>query len=126
MAAAADIQQAIDEIVTNLDSPGTTVIQKINAWASNMFTPEGFAALAVGSATFWKKGNVDERTVFNWAVPTLRDQRIINQSGNSVLTQNIMINIVLRALLAVQAATAANRITQDQEDTVVAVYNASF
>jgi len=124
MAAVANIQEAINEIVDNLVSPGAIV--QMDAWVSKMFTPAGFATVAVGSATFWKAANADERTVFNWAVPTLRDQRLITTGGNSVLTTNILIDTVLRTLLAVQAANIANRITQDQEDTVVAAYNAAF
>lgn len=124
MAAAANIQEAIDKVVESLVFPGAVI--QMNAWVEKMFTPAGFASVAVGSAKFWDAKNVNERTVYNWAVPTIRDQRIINEVGNSVGTTNIMIEVVLRTLLAVQAAKNANRISQDQEDTVVAAYNVSF
>jgi hypothetical protein len=124
MASAADIQEAIDDVVNNI------VVGNIQTdygtWITGMFTEAGFNALAVGSAKFWDKGSKDERTVFDWAVPSLRTQRTINAQGTTVLTKDLAINIVLRTLLAVQAATVATRITQDQEDTVVAAYNAAF
>jgi hypothetical protein len=119
----ANIQQAIDEIVTNLQGSPTTEFQ---TWFEGVFTEAGFDSLAVGTATFWAKENPDQRTVFDWVIPSLRAKREILDIGDSVESTNIEINVVLRTLLAVQASTAASRITQDQEDTVVEAYNAAF
>lgn len=124
MASAANIQEAIDDVVRDIHTPNSTA--PYNAWMVNMFTPIGFKALAVGDATFWDANNADQRTVFDWVIPSLITQREINAAGDSVLTRNREINIVQRTLLAVQAAQNANRITQDQEDTVVAAYNDAF
>jgi hypothetical protein len=124
MPAAANIQQAIDDIVVNLSFPNS--VQPYNDWMTNVFTPAGFEALAVGDAKFWDAQIPDQRTVFDWVVPSLLIQRQINASGDSLLTRNLEIEVVLRTLLAVQVANIANRITQDQEDTVVAAYNAAF
>ena len=123
MAAAANIQQAIDEVVLNLSAsiPGPYA-----AWMASMFTPAGFTIVATGAAKFWDGQIADQRTVYDWAIPSLLTQRTINEQGDSVLTRNLAIGVVLRTLLAVQAANAASRITQDQEDTVVAAYNAAF
>jgi hypothetical protein len=124
MAAAANIQQAIDDVVLNIHFPNS--VTPYNDWMTNMFTEAGFNALAVGAATFWEAQNADQRTVFDWIIPSLITQREINAAGDSVLTRNKEIDIVLRTLLAVQAAQNTSRITQDQEDTVVAAYNAAF
>ena len=122
--AVANIQQAIDEVVVNISFPNSVV--PYNDWMTNMFTEAGFNALAVGSAAFWLPANIDQRTVFDWIIPSLITQREINAVGDSINTRNEEINIVVRTLYAVQAATDAGRISQDQEDTVVAAYNAAF
>jgi hypothetical protein len=124
MAAAANIQEAIDNVVRDIHFPNS--VAPYNDWMVNMFTVSGFEALAVGSAQFWDANSADQRTVFDWIIPSLITQREINAAGDSVLTRNREIAVVSRTLKAVQAATIANRITQDQEDTVVAAYNASF
>jgi hypothetical protein len=124
MAAAANIQDAIDQVVVNIHFPNS--VTPYNDWMVNMFTPAGFAALAVGSAEFWDKSSRDQRTVFDWVIPSLITQRQINEMGDSMLTRNMEIDVVVRTLYAVQAAQNASRITQDQEDTVVAAYNAAF
>lgn len=124
MPAAADIQEAIDLVVVNLSSPN--VLPDYQKWLANMFTPAGFNALAVGSAQFWDAKNSEQRTVFDWVIPTLITNRKINAQGASVLSNNLAIDVVLRTLLGVQAATDKNRITQDQEDTVVEAYNDAF
>lgn len=124
MATAADIQEAIDDVVENLVFP--PIGGQYPDWMTNMFTKPGFDALAVGDAQFWASDNVDQRTVFDWVIPSLLTQRIITADGSTVLTTNLAIQVVLRTLLAVQAAQIASRITQDQEDTVVAAYNDAF
>jgi hypothetical protein len=124
MASAANIQEAINNVVRDIHFPNS--VEPYNNWISNMFTPQGFKALAVGSAKFWDAQSANDRSVFDWVVPSLLTQREINKGGDSVLTRNREIQIVLRTLLAAQAATVANRISQDQEDTVVAAYNAAF
>jgi hypothetical protein len=124
MATAANIQEAIDDVVLNVHFPNS--VTPYNDWMVNMFTPAGFDALAVGSAQFWDAASLDERTVFDWIIPSLITQRKINAVGDSMLTRNQEIDVVVRVLFAVQAATIASRITQDQEDTVVAAYNAAF
>ena len=123
MAAVANIQEAIDDIVPNVFFGGNV---EYDAWMISMFTPVGFGVVAVGSAEFWDAQSVDQRTVFDWVVPSLNIQRLVNAAGNGIESSNLRINIVLRVLLAVQAAQDATRISQDQEDTVVAAYNAAF
>lgn len=124
MASAANIQEALDQVVENVSA--FPIVTPYNDWMTNMFTPAGFSALAVGNATFWDEKNADQRTVFDWVIPGLLTQRNINDQGDDVLTRNLAIEIVNSTLLAVQAAQDANRITQDQEDTVVAAYNDAF
>ena len=122
MASAANIQEAIDDVVQS----GLGAPTQWDDWMVSMYTPAGFAIVAVGSATFWAESNIDQRTVFDWVIPSLVTQRIITALGFTVESQNLVINNLVRTLLAVQAAQIASRITQDQEDTVVAAYNAAF
>ncbi len=124
MPAAANIQEAIDFVVSNVHFPNS--VTPYNDWMVNMFTKAGFDALAVNAAPFWDEANVDQRSVFDWIVPSLITQRVINAVGDSMLTRNQEIRVVVRVLYAVQAAKIASRITPDQEDTVVAAYNDAF
>jgi hypothetical protein len=75
MATAANIQEAIDDVVLNVHFPNS--VTPYNDWMVNMFTPAGFDALAVGSAQFWDAASLDERTVFDWIIPSLITQRKI-------------------------------------------------
>ena len=127
MATATSIQDAINKVALSLIPP-TNIAVQFPVWRKSMFTPTGWAAippgLGSGTAPFWDGQLPNERTVFDWVIPTLIAERNITVS--SILTQNIAINVVARTLLAVQAARAAGRITQDQENTVVDAFNAAF
>lgn len=113
---AANIQEAIDEVVQDIQ-PGFALAQ-MDTWISEMFTEAGFPA----PGDFWSRESEDNRSVFDWFVPNAVARREMNVVGAGQLAVNIAINIVLKTLLAVQAAQTAGRITADQETSVVTAY----
>jgi hypothetical protein len=125
MASRASIHQCIDYAWLDVGTP--TSATEYNNWITNMFTQAGFEGVAVGSATYWNKDSEDERTVFNWIIPSLRFQRFQNEVPLlDTSVANDRISLVVQVLKAVREAQDAGRITNDQEATVVAAYNAAF
>lgn len=117
---AANIQEAIDEVVLDIGSPAIipTLPARTQTWIDEMFTAASFNP----PGDFWDNNTAEQRSVFDWVVPNLVAQNEILIIGNNQLAQNVLINVVLRTLLATQAAQIAGRITADQETSVVTAY----
>jgi hypothetical protein len=125
---AANIQEAIDDIALDIGGASGTVPPFIAArmitWLDLMFlVPAQFPAPGLP----WNKDLLDQRSVYDWAVPTIQANAEIQALGsNGPLAGNIAINVVLRTLLAVQAALADNRITAAQVTSVVTAYTTAW
>jgi hypothetical protein len=121
---AANLQEAIDDIVRDIGAIGTippTVPTRMQTtWIPEMFTNP---AVFPGPGAPWDRQSANQRTVYDWSVPNIEANAEIQAiPAQLVQSANIVINVVLRTLLAVQAAFAAGRITADQVDSVVQAY----
>jgi hypothetical protein len=116
--AVADINEAIDKVVENVLPKGATMAANLAQWLV-LFGP------TINNP--FDENKPDERTVRDWQVPTRRAFGEIPDTGVSPiwLTEEI-VTIVNATLEAVRAANAAGRITQAQEDDVVAQYNIAW
>lgn len=126
---AANIQEAIDRIAEFIGTwSGTVPVPdqvptRMVVWLNQMFlTPSLFP----GPGTPWLRDSALQRSVFDWSVPTIQASAQIQAQGNGQLSGNLAINVVLRTLLAVQAAQLAGRITAAQRDSVVTIWNAAW
>lgn len=126
---AATLQEAIDDVVRDIGAIGSTVptipTRMQTTWIPEMFTsPAAFP----GPGTPWNRQDADQRTVYDWSVPNIKANADIQvlPSAQGVQQANIAINVVLRTLLAVQAAFAAGRITAAQVASVVTAYTDAF
>lgn len=127
---AATLQEAIDDIVEDIGVIGTSiplVATRITTWLNSMFVNP---ALFPPPGAAWNQESILQRSVYDWAVPTLEAraeiQRLALISGSNVQIANIAIDVVSRTLLAVQAAATANRITANQVTSVVTAYTAAW
>lgn len=119
---AANIQEALDEICKNIGNLSAHVVPPFADrwldWLNTIFlVPASFPA----PGDPFNPQSLDERSVFDWAIPTLQAHEQI-ANADPVDQRNIAINVVYRTLLAVQTAAAEGRITADQETSVVAAY----
>jgi len=120
---AATIQEAIDDIVRDIGSVIPTVTTRMTTWTNSMFI---VPTLFPGPGAPWDKASLDQRSVYDWSVPTIQASAAVQEAGNTIAGANIAINTVFRTLKAVQAAFAAGRITADQQTSVVAAYTSSW
>ena len=117
---AATIQECIDDIAEDIGGIHVgDVTTQMPDWNNQMFL---IPSLFPGPGAPWDRENVNQRSVYNWAVSSILTNAQIQAGGNNQLSANLAIGVVLRALLATQAAVAAGRITAAQRDSVVAIY----
>jgi hypothetical protein len=125
---AANLQEAIDDVVEDIGTIGTSIptvpTRMQTTWIPEMFTvPASFPAPGAP----WDRQSANQRTVYDWSVPNIEANAEIQALGTQAVQQaNIAINVVLRTLLAVQAAFAAGRITAAQVTSVVTAYTDAF
>lgn len=124
---AANIQEALNDICRDIGAIVAVpplVPARMQTWLNLMFlVPASFPA----PGTPFDPQNLDQRSVFDWAVPTLQAFEKINSSATGTVEErNIAIDVVYRTLLAVQTARTENRITANQQTSVVAAYTTSW
>jgi hypothetical protein len=129
MTVAANLQEAIDDIALDIGTASGTVPvpdqvpARMRNWLDQMFLA---TSLFPGPGTPWERSSVLQRSVFDWSVPTIQANAQIQAIGNGMQAGNLAINVVLRTLLAVQAAQTAGRITAAQRDSVVVIYTSCW
>lgn len=115
---AATIDEAIQDVVEDI-GPKADPDARMTTWLSTMFTnPSSFP----GPGTAWDRENTDQRTVYDWVVPTIIAQQQMAALSNLPEKANIAINVVLRTLFAVKFAATNSRITAAQQTSVVTAY----
>jgi hypothetical protein len=126
MAAAANIDEAIEQVVINIQGKNATLLTAFQSWLDKMFLdPTQFPT----PADAWDEQDEDERTVRDWVHPSVIVQKNFQgvtgfPTAGSVLDQNNAIDVVERTLKAVKFANINSRISQSQEDDTVTIYNA--
>ena len=122
MPAAADIDEAIELVVENVLNQFATLPAAMTTWLV-VFTD---AIAAPGPA--FDPAISDQRTVRNWFGPSLIAQSQIDLTdfGTTQISTSIVTEVVARMLFATKFARIGARITQPQEDSVVAQYNLAW
>jgi len=126
---AANIQEAIDTcanfigLASGTVAPPNDVPSRMTNWNNLMFlVPASFPA----PGDFWDRVNLEQRSVFDWAVPSVAANTQIQTIGNSPYAGNLAINVVLRTLLAAQFAATQGWITANQLTSVVNAWNTAW
>lgn len=117
---AANIQEAIDDIVEDLGNLGDSPA-RMTTWIATVFTNP---ALFPGPGAPLNIDNLDQRSVYDWVIPSIIALQKMNAAMEPRDENNIAIDVVVRTLYAVQFAQTNNRITSDQQDSIVAAYTA--
>ena len=119
---AADIDEAIADVVEDVSN--NLDLARMNLWLVT------FTAAIPGPGVAFNEESLDERSVRNWYAPTIfiRDQLqsgVLGVIGESLSVIRVA-SIVSRTLFATKLARINSRITQDQEDSVVAQYTVAW
>lgn len=122
MPAAANIDQAINLVPENVIGKIGTLSVAFGAWL-NVFTSS-----LPGPGVPFNKDVENQRTVYNWYGPTLLANQSIDEGspGAQQITISEIMDIVSRVLHAVKYAAIDNRITADQETSVVTQFNTAW
>jgi hypothetical protein len=123
---AANIDQALAEIVKDIQGKNATLLTDFQSWLDQMFLNP---ALFPTPGDAWDEQSEDERTVRDWVHPSvIVQQNFQGVSGfpgsGSIVDQNNAMDVVERTLKAVKFANINNRISQSQETDTVTIYNA--
>lgn len=125
MPPAANIDEAIELIPSNVIGKAGTLLAAMNTWlvVFDEAQPPFPAPGAPLDAT-----NREQRSVRDWFGPSIlaRDQIDITTLGLQEQSLSRVMEVLFRALQAVKYAQIAGRITADQETSVVTQYNAAW
>lgn len=122
MPAAATIDDAIALVPEN-------VIGKIGALAAAFATWNVvFTAALPGPGAALDRSSADQRSVYDWYGPSLLAEQSVDESnpGRQQISISEAMDIVSRVLYAVKYAAISNRITADQQTSVVTQFNAAW
>ena len=125
MPPAANIDEAIDLIPSNVTGKSATLLASMNTWL--VVFDESQPPFPAPGAPF-DAANREQRSVRDWFGPSLlvRDQIDISTLGLQELSLARVMDVLLRTLQAVKYAQIAGRVTADQETSVVTQYNAAW
>jgi hypothetical protein len=126
MTVVANIDEAIDRVVENVQANNATLLTEMQAWIQGMFVNP---ALFPTPSNAWDEESADQRTVRDWVHPSLVvQQAYVGVVGfpvaGSIVDQNNTMDVLERTLKAVKFSKIQSRVTQAQEDDTVTLYNA--
>lgn len=118
---AVDIDEALNDLVFDVGQTAEagTSIPRMENWVAQMFEdPSQFPPPGIP----WNRDNLDQRSVYDWLVPTLEALDAMRVIGEGQESGNIAILVLRKTLLAVKFGTINLRVTANQETSVVTIY----